>query len=79
MDDLVGRNIMDGDPFFGATPSWRFKSPETEPYVPSQQAASPWFKVKRVSKEEYKEMLERNREGASDDKPSPKEKIDSAW
>ena len=43
---------------------------------------SPWFKVKRVSKEEYKEMLDRNKpteEGSGEDGMSAKDKIDSAW
>ncbi len=35
-DDMIRRNIMDGDPFLNEAPSWRFKSPETEPYMPSQ-------------------------------------------
>ena len=34
--DLAKRNIMDGDPFMASTPSWRFRSPETEPYMRSQ-------------------------------------------
>ena len=49
-------------------------------------AGSPWFKVRRVSKDEYKEMIERNRAqeeeeatGGDSSKPSPKDKIDSAW
>jgi ATP-dependent Clp protease protease subunit len=45
-------------------------------------AGSPWFKVRRVSKEDYKEALERNRTqeaGGDDGKLSPKDKIDSAW
>ena len=47
---------------------------------------SPWFKVKRVSKEQYKEMLDRNRAEEEDDiqsgverNSSAKDKIDSAW
>lgn len=35
-EDLTKRNIMDGDPFISSSPSWRFKAPETEPYMPSQ-------------------------------------------
>ena len=35
-NDLARRNIMDGDPFMATTPSWRFKSSEVEPYMPSQ-------------------------------------------
>ena len=27
---------MDGDPFMATTASWRFRSPETEPYMRSQ-------------------------------------------
>lgn len=84
MDDLTRRSIMDGDPFFGGNPSWRFKSRETEPYMPSQAPGSPWFKVKRISKEDYKEMLEQNQPVVQESesysgKASPKERIDSAW
>ncbi len=35
-DDMVSRNIMDGDPFLAESPSWRFRSSEVEPYMPSQ-------------------------------------------
>lgn len=43
-------------------------------------AGNPWFKVKKVSKDEYKEMLERNKPTESEDgKKSPKDKIDEAW
>ncbi|GIL70473.1 hypothetical protein Vretimale_3622 [Volvox reticuliferus] len=79
-DDLIQRNIMDGDPFLSETPSWRFKKPETEPYMPSQAPGSPWFRVKKVPKEEYKEMLERREQQAlPDGKKSVKERIDEAW
>lgn len=44
LDDLVKRNIMDGDPFYGPTPSHRFKSRETEPYMPSQ-ARGAWMRT----------------------------------
>ena len=47
-EDLTRRNIMDGDPFMPETPSWRFKSPEVEPYMPSLAPGSRWFKVQKV-------------------------------
>jgi len=81
-EDMAKRNIMDGDPFMATSPSWRFKSPETEPYMPSQAPGSPWFKVRKVSKEQYREMLEKSQEAElpqPSGKPSPKEKIDNAW
>ncbi len=34
-DDMVRRNIRDGDPFMSTTPSWRFRKAEYEPYTPS--------------------------------------------
>lgn len=81
LDDLSKRNIMDGDPFMATNPSWRFKSPEVEPYMKSQAPGSPWFKVKRVSKEDYKEMMDRNREDSEEDgkREEVKKKIDAAW
>ncbi|KAG2484223.1 hypothetical protein HYH03_016958 [Edaphochlamys debaryana] len=83
-EDLIKRNIMDGDPFLSETPSWRFKSPEVEPYMPSQAPGSPWFRVKKVPKEQYKEMLEQREAAAKeamseDGKKSVKERIDDAW
>jgi hypothetical protein len=39
-DDMIQRNIMDGDPFLSESPSWRFRKPETEPYMPSQSAGA---------------------------------------
>lgn len=35
-EDMAKRNIMDGDPFLASSPSWRFRAPETEPYMPAQ-------------------------------------------
>lgn len=61
-DDLVKRNIMDGDPFMATTPSWRFRKAEVEPYMPAQAPGSPWFKVRKVTTEHYKEMIEADRE-----------------
>ena len=81
-DDLAKRSIMDGDPFLASNPSWRFKSPEVEPYMSSQAAGSPWFKTKRVTKEQYKEMLEKNREEESEEdlkRDKVKKSIDAAW
>jgi len=79
LDDLVGRSVMDGDSFLGGNPSWRFKSSEMEPYTPSQSRGDRWFRVKRISKEQYKEALERNRETVPDTRGPAKEKIDGAW
>lgn len=57
-------------------------------------AASPWFKVRKVSKEQYRGMLDRSRQAAEemeagritptgeDDPPprkSAKDKIDQSW
>nr|7EKO_C Chain C, ATP-dependent Clp protease proteolytic subunit [Chlamydomonas reinhardtii]7EKO_E Chain E, ATP-dependent Clp protease proteolytic subunit [Chlamydomonas reinhardtii]7EKO_G Chain G, ATP-dependent Clp protease proteolytic subunit [Chlamydomonas reinhardtii]7EKQ_C Chain C, ATP-dependent Clp protease proteolytic subunit [Chlamydomonas reinhardtii]7EKQ_E Chain E, ATP-dependent Clp protease proteolytic subunit [Chlamydomonas reinhardtii]7EKQ_G Chain G, ATP-dependent Clp protease proteolyt len=82
-DDMVKRNIMDGDPFLSETPSWRFKSPQTEPYMPSQAPGSRWFRTRKVSKEDYKEMQEQRQAelmAESDDgKKSVKDRIDDAW
>lgn len=80
-DDLAKRSIMDGDPFLASNPSWRFKSPDVEPYMSSQAAGSPWFKVRRVSKEDYKEMMDRNKDETEEDdkRRSIKTKIDGAW
>lgn len=85
-EDLVRRNIMDGDPFMSTTPSWRFRKAEVEPYMPSQAPGNPWFKVRKVSKDEYNEMLESQREarkmeleeaGAEPPRRSAKERIDN--
>ena len=35
-EDLAKRNVLDGDPFIMNTPSWRFRKPQLEPYMPSQ-------------------------------------------
>ncbi|KAL6765535.1 Clp protease-domain-containing protein [Haematococcus lacustris] len=69
-NDMNKRSIMDGDPFLVTTPSWRFRSVETEPYMPSQAPGTPWFKVKKISKEQYKEMMEQSNELA-DEPDSP--------
>ncbi|KAL6745066.1 hypothetical protein V8C86DRAFT_3157368 [Haematococcus lacustris] len=69
-NDMNKRSIMDGDPFLVTTPSWRFRSVETEPYMPSQAPGTPWFKVKKISKEQYKEMMEQSSELA-DEPDSP--------
>jgi len=53
----------------------------------AHSSGSPWFKVKRVSKEQYKDLLDRNRAEEEDDiqseggqrQASAKDKIDSAW
>mmetsp|Transcript_5380 Transcript_5380/g.14502 ORF Transcript_5380/g.14502 Transcript_5380/m.14502 type:complete len:372 (+) Transcript_5380:143-1258(+) len=93
-DDLAKRNIMDGDAFMAASPSYRFAKPETEPYTPNLVEGSPWFKVRKVSKEQYRGMLDRSRQAAEelekstsssegeDDLPprkSAKDKIDQSW
>jgi histone H3/H4 len=60
--DLAKRSIMDGDSFLpGPSNSWRFARNEVEPYMKSQRPGLPWFKVKRVSREEYQEMVERRK------------------
>lgn len=41
--------------------SWRFRSRETEPFMPSQAPGQPWFTVKRVSKEEYNDMVDKKK------------------
>jgi hypothetical protein len=59
-DDLAKRSVLDGDAFLpSASGSWRFRSREVEPYMPSQGRGLPWFSVNKVSKEQYKEMVER--------------------
>ncbi len=128
-DDLVRRNIMDGDPFMASTPSWRFRKSEVEPYMPSQapgelqmrdagsaewsalpsapsapdpcrlgfhhhdmRAGTPWFKVRKISKEQYKELIDANREAGTEGggalssgdeesrkRGSTKDRIDNAW
>ncbi|WIA09671.1 hypothetical protein OEZ85_009057 [Tetradesmus obliquus] len=61
-NDLAKRSVMDGDAFMAASsPSWRFRSRETEPFMPSQGKGLPWFSVNKVTKEQYKEMIERRR------------------
>lgn len=41
---------------------------------------SPWFRVSKVSKEDYKDMLERREQRElPDGKKSVKERIDDAW
>ncbi|KAF6250713.1 Clp protease-domain-containing protein [Scenedesmus sp. NREL 46B-D3] len=60
--DLGKRSVMDGDAFMAqSSPSWRFRSRETEPFMPSQSKGLPWFSVNKVTKEQYKEMIERRR------------------
>ncbi len=71
-------------PHVTSPPGLYFFTPLSELIVPCAcpPTGSPWFKVRRVSKEDYKEALERNRadEATGDDgKLSPKDKIDSAW
>jgi len=87
--DMTRRSVMDGDAFLPQTQSWRFRSPATEPYMPSQAPGLPWFKVRKVSEEEYQGLqvgeggkgesalparLPGGAEG--DKKMSPKEKLD---
>ncbi len=48
--------------------------------LPRLSSGSPWFRVKKVSKEDYKEMLEqREQQALTDGKKSVKERIDDAW
>jgi hypothetical protein len=42
------RSIMDGDAFLADSPSHRFRSRTSEPYMPSQAPGQPWFTVKKV-------------------------------
>eukprot|EP00878_Enallax_costatus_P016090 GHUV01016871.1.p1 GENE.GHUV01016871.1~~GHUV01016871.1.p1 ORF type:complete len:188 (+),score=61.01 GHUV01016871.1:599-1162(+) len=68
-NDLAKRSVLDGDSFLpAASASWRFKSREVEPYTQSQQKGLPWFAVSKVTKEQYKEMIERRK---SDLPPPP--------
>eukprot|EP00879_Flechtneria_rotunda_P001985 GHRR01002160.1.p1 GENE.GHRR01002160.1~~GHRR01002160.1.p1 ORF type:complete len:370 (+),score=138.47 GHRR01002160.1:161-1270(+) len=61
-EDLAKRSVLDGDSFMsGPSASWRFRSRETEPYMPSQAKGLPWFSINKVTKEQYKEMIERRR------------------
>jgi ATP-dependent Clp protease protease subunit len=49
-NDMAKRSVLDGDSFLpGASPSWRFRSPEVEPYMTSQGKGLPWFSVNKVS------------------------------
>jgi hypothetical protein len=60
--DLTRRNVLDGDAFLaGPSNSWRFASPETEPYMRSQRPGLPWFSVRKVTREEYQAMKERRK------------------
>lgn len=48
-EDMAKRSVLDGDAFLpGASGSWRFRSRETEPYMPSQGKGLPWFTVNKV-------------------------------
>jgi hypothetical protein len=48
-NDMAKRSVLDGDSFLpGATASWRFRSPEVEPYMSSQGKGLPWFSVSKV-------------------------------
>lgn len=91
--DLAKRSVLDGDSFMDAGgPSWRFRSKEVEPYMQSQRPGKPWFTVKKVSKEEYGDLVEKKREAnkraaLSDEssaskapkRATPKERMDAAW
>ncbi|MEW5317766.1 MAG: hypothetical protein WDW38_009039 [Sanguina aurantia] len=84
LDDMVNKNVMDGDPFMMNTPSWRFNSPNVEPHTRSLAEGEQWFTVHKVSKEDYKEMVdEHNAAEVAQDidrtKRSVKDRIDSAW
>lgn len=48
--DMAKRSVLDGDSFLpGASASWRFRSPEVEPYMNSQGRGLPWFSVNKVN------------------------------
>jgi hypothetical protein len=48
-NDMAKRSVLDGDSFLpGASASWRFRSPEVEPYMSSQGKGLPWFSVNKV-------------------------------
>jgi ATP-dependent Clp protease protease subunit len=71
-NDMAKRSVLDGDSFLpGASPSWRFRSPEVEPYMTSQGKGLPWFSVNKVTKEQYKEMIERRRADLPPPPPLP--------
>lgn len=81
-EDLAKRSVLDGDPFMSPSSSWRFSKRELEPYLPSQAPGRPWFTTKKVSKEQYKELLDKKNKRLAElgePKKSPKEKMDDAW
>lgn len=52
-EELSKRSVLDGDAFLPETQSWRFRKPETEPYMPSQAPGLPWFRVSPKLAEDY--------------------------
>lgn len=68
-----GRSVLDGGAFLPSragrapAPSHRFSSVASEPYMPSQAQAVPWFAVKRVSKDEYREIVQKRAREAKEE------------
>jgi len=68
-----GRAVLDGGAFLpslaarGRAPSHRFSSSASEPFMPAQKQAVPWFAVKRVSKDEYREIVQKRAKEAKDE------------
>jgi ATP-dependent Clp protease protease subunit len=68
------RSVLDGGSFLpsrasrAAAPSHRFSSVASEPYMQSQAPAVPWFAVKRVSKDEYREVVQRRAREAREER-----------
>jgi ATP-dependent Clp protease, protease subunit len=71
-----GRSVLDGGAFLpsrasrAAAPSHRFSSSASEPYMPAQAQAVPWFAVKRVSKDEYREIVQKRAREAKEERDS---------
>jgi ATP-dependent Clp protease protease subunit len=69
-----GRSVLDGGAFLpsrasrAAAPSHRFSSSAAEPYMPAQAPAVPWFAVKRVSKDEYREIVQKRARDAKEER-----------
>jgi ATP-dependent Clp protease protease subunit len=69
-----GRSVLDGGAFLpsraarSAAPSHRFSSVSSEPYMPAQAPAVPWFAVKRVSKDEYREIVQKRAREAKEER-----------
>jgi ATP-dependent Clp protease, protease subunit len=68
-----GRAVLDGGAFLPSraarsrAPSHRFSSVAAEPFMPAQKQAVPWFAVKRVSKDEYREIVQKRAKEAKEE------------